>query len=264
MVHILQSLLFAYVVVACFLYFFQRSLLYYPAQDMAAPQAYGLPMQVVVLSSPVTITAWYAESKDNMPTILFAHGNAGHLGYRAAKFRAFLERGFGLLAVSYRGYGTSEGHPTEQGLYEDMRAGLHFLEERGLKPENIILYGESLGTGPIVTLAMDSRFQAAVLEAPFTSVSARAAEIYRIFPAQWMVKDRFDSLSKINRVVSPVLILHGTLDTIVPVTHGKKLFAAANEPKQIVLLENAGHNDLDPEKLAEAVTIFVTPNSSNP
>ncbi len=222
--------------------------MYYP--DPAAPdtELAGVPQMSPVrvdTADGLTLLAWYrpATAKDR-PTLVYFHGNAGHIGHRGAKVRPYLDAGFGVLLLAWRGYGGNPGSPSEEGLYHDGRAALDFLSRAGVPPSRIALYGESLGAGIAVQMATERPVGAVVLEAPFTSTADIAAHHYWYLPARYLVRDRFDSKAKIGRIGAPLLIVHGERDRIVPVDLARALFAAAIEPKEARFEAAAGHNDL--------------------
>ena len=230
----------------------QRSLLYFPAGGVPAPAETLVPEMAVVrlaTADGLDLDSWYAPAAARRPTIVYFCGNGGHIGMRDAKVRPYLDAGFGVLLVGYRGYGDNPGSPSEKGLYADARAALGFLRGSGLAPATWVLYGESMGSGVAVQIALEQSetgnpVGAVVLEAPFTSIGDVAQAHYPFVPARWLVRDRFDSASKIARVGSPVYIVHGEGDRIVPVRYGRRLFAAAAEPKEMRVVSGAGHNDL--------------------
>ena len=148
-------------------------------------------------------------STNKKDTIVVFHGNAGHIGHRVDKFRSFLEEGYGLLLVEYRGYGENPGKPTEGGFYKDGVAALEFLSKQNISKQKTILYGESLGCGLAVKLSTENQYHSTILEAPFTSIADVASRHYWYLPAQWLVLDRFEILGIIKKVKSPLLIIHG-------------------------------------------------------
>lgn len=242
------------------LYFAQRFFLYQPRHDLQAPQAYGLDgFAVVTLTAEdgVALTSWQHVAAEGMPTVLYFHGNGGHLGYRAAMYGALQEAGFGVLALSYRGYGTSSGRPDEAGLLRDARAMYAYATETlHLPPSRLIAYGESLGTGVAVALASEHPVRLVALQSPYRSVAARAAEIYWFAPAEWLVKDRFDTLARLPMVDVPVLVMHGMKDRIIPFAHGEAVYEAVSSAKYFKRFDGYGHNNLPPEELVSALTIF--------
>jgi len=249
-----------YVTILVIMTVFQRNFLYHPDTNIGAPEQYGLTgfsEQILKTSDDVTIQTWYKPAQPNVPTVVYFHGNALHMGNRAGIYSAFANKGFGVLAVSYRGYGKSEGKPTERGLYKDARRSIKFLTDTQQIPnDKIILYGESLGTGVAVQMATEQNFAALVLQAPYTSVVNRAAEIYWFFPVHFIMNDKFDSIGKIGSVKSPVLIFHGELDATIPIHHGKTILAAAHEPKKGIFFPDVEHNNFDSGVIANDVYEF--------
>jgi len=161
------------------------------------------------------------------------------------------------LFVSYRGYGASTGSISEQGFITDALTAYDFLLKRGVAPEQIALVGESLGTGVAVQLAAQRPVGALALEAPFTAAVDVAAEVYPWLPVRWLMKDQFISRDVIGRVKVPLLILHGDADRVIPVEHGRRLFAMANEPKELVILPGAGHDAIgNPEMRSREAEFF--------
>ena len=233
---------------------FQRRLMYFPLTSIDTPTKYHLPaMSDVMLtaSDGVKLQAWVHTAKTGFPTILYFHGNAFHLGNRAGKFAGLVEAGFGLVAVGYRGFGKSEGKPSEQGIYRDGRAAIDYaLGPLGLPQERLIYFGESLGSGVAVRMASERPPGLLVLEAAYLSVATRSAELYRfVIGAKHLVFDKYDSLSKIAQVKSPLLMLHGEQDATIPLRHGRALFAAAGEPKEIVVYPTVNHADFSNEQI---------------
>jgi hypothetical protein len=255
-------ILAAYLAVIAGLFATQRRLLYFPDTTLLAPQRYGLEnAREVSLEADdgVSLTAWLLAPRSGMPVIVYFHGNAANLGNRAERFALLGGAGYGLLAPSYRGYGGSEGSPSEDGLYRDGRAAL----ERAMREfpgAKIVLYGESLGTGVATRMATEYDVAAVILEAPYTSLAARAQEIYWWLPARLLVLDRFDNAGNIGKIGAPVAILHGERDDVVPVRHGRALLEMANAPKTGVFLPGQGHGlRLDAGLMAD-VSAFLRAN----
>jgi uncharacterized protein len=241
------------------MYVFQRKLMYMPDRNIAAPEQYGLTgFADLHVTSPSghKLQLWYREAKPGFPTIVYYHGNASHLGARAEKFGALAGRGFGLLALSYRGYGKSEGSPDEQGIYSDARAAIEFLNNQGIEDKQILLFGESLGSGVAVQMATEHTVGALVLEAPYTSVSGRAAEIYYFVPVKYLIHDKYHSIDKIAMVRAPLLIFHGELDATIPISHGRALYEAANNPKKSFFFPHIGHTDFESDVISQHVLDF--------
>ncbi|MDX2073869.1 MAG: alpha/beta hydrolase [Alphaproteobacteria bacterium] len=235
---------------------FQRRLMYLPTAGDIAPALYGLAhfTDMTIESEDGTrLQLWYHEAANGQPTIIYFHGNAGHLGDRVGIFAALAEKGFGVAAVSYRGYGKSEGRPHEKGIYADARAAIKWVRSRGIAPTRMAFYGESLGTGVAVKMATEFAPKHLFLQAPYTSVVRRAAEIYWFVPVRLLIRDHFDSLSLIRTVRTPLTIFHGRLDRVIPPQHSHELLDAANEPKRAIFFDTVGHVEFDNDILAQHV-----------
>jgi fermentation-respiration switch protein FrsA (DUF1100 family) len=177
--------------------------------------------------------------------LLFLHGNGGNISHRLEKFVLLHQLGLSTLAIDYRGYGQSEGAANERGTYADAEAALAWLEhrkQRAAPPAPPLLYGESLGSAIAVELATRHPVAGVILEEPLASVAAIGQQVFPFLPVRWLVRNRYDSLSKIGRVKAPLLIFHSPDDEVIPYRHGQQLFAAAREPKTFVNLQG-GHND---------------------
>ncbi len=226
---------------------FQRSLLYFPWTETPDPAAFGAADMAVVrypAADGLDLAGWYRAAEGDRPTILYFHGNGGHLGLRADKVRPLLDAGYGLLLAGYRGYGGNPGHPSEAGLIADGRGALDWLAGQGVPAERVVLYGESLGGGVAVPLAVAVPVAGLVLEAPFTSIAEVAQRHYPFLPARWLVRDRYDNLSAIGRIRSPLLVIHGERDEVTPFALGRRLFDAAPEPRRLAAIPGGRHNDL--------------------
>jgi fermentation-respiration switch protein FrsA (DUF1100 family) len=237
----------------------QRALLYFPdtsSPDPAPLVAAGLT-PLPVRADALELTAWFAPPTGRRLSVVLFHGNGGHHGYRLSFAAPLLRDGFGIVLASYPGYGGNPGRPTEATLYAAGRATLDALAERGIAAEHVVLWGESLGSGVATLLATERPVAGLVLQAPFTSVADRAQEIYFFLPARLLALDRFDNLSRIAKVSAPLLIIHGENDRVIPVEHGRRVFAAANEPKRAVFVPGADHNDLYDFRLVEHIRDFL-------
>ena len=245
------------------MFFGQRKLMYHGGETVPTPAEFGVPdMRPVGLTTAdgLELLAWYrAPTDEAAPTIVYYHGNAGHIGHRADKARPYLDAGFGVMLVAYRGYSGNPGEPSETGFYHDARAALGFLANQGVPSERIVVYGESLGSGVAVQMASEQRFGAVVLEAPFTSMADVGAYHYWYVPARYLVRDRYDSVAKIKSIGAPLFIVHGERDRVVPTRFGRELFDAAVEPKEALFPAQADHNDLYDYGAAEAVIAFLKP-----
>ena len=251
----------AYAMVVGAAYFFQRSLMYFPDRTVPRLDVAGVTdMREVTLSTAdgIELLSWYKPPlAAGGATIVYFHGNGGNIEWRGFKVRPLLDAGYGVLLVGYRGYGGNHGRPSEEGLYRDGRAALDFLTGRGIPGERIVPYGESLGSGVAVQMALERRVGALVLEAPFTSAVDVGAAAYFFLPVRLLIKDRFASVDKIADVEAPLLVVHGEADRVIPVRFGRTLLAAANDPKEGVFIPGAGHNDLFENGAIRAVLDFL-------
>jgi len=258
------GLTFGYAVLVGGMFTFQRSLLYHPGGPPGSPAASGVPeMTPVSLSTQdgLTLLSWYRPAEEGKPTLVLLHGNAGHIGNRGFKVRHYLDAGLGVLLVEYRGYGGNPGSPTEDGLYADGLAALDYLAGQKVASGDIILYGESLGSGVAVYLALRMTKTvsagAMILEAPFTSIADVAAAHYPFVPARWLVRDKFNSVAKIRHIQAPLFIIHSRADRVIPIRFGQRLFDAAVEPKESRWYDEGGHNGLYEVGAPAAVMDFI-------
>lgn len=258
------SFLFVYATLLLFLFFNQRGFIYYPGKELMTLAEAGVPeMQVItVLPEGMTesIQGWYGRPSDpSKPVLLYFHGNGGGIDIRTGRIKPLLEQGYGVLLAEYRGYGGNPGKPTEKGLYADAEAYFKWLTTQELINEDrIVVYGESLGTGVATYLASKHwNIRGVILDAPFTALTDVAQASMWIVPMKFLMLDRYSSIKRIQSVNSPLLVLHGARDRVVPVRLGKKLFAAANEPKEFKLFPTGGHSDLYEFGAGEAVVEFL-------
>jgi uncharacterized protein len=234
----------AYAVATLGMYAFQRKLQYHPENKGLTPEVVGIigaSVETLITADDEKIILWYAPAKAGMPSILYFHGNAGEIGDRPLRFNYYHSRGFGVAYVSYRGYGGSTGAPTEAGLITDAKTAYDWLIAKGIAPQNIVLLGESLGSGIAVQIAAQKQVGAVALNAPYTSTADVAARIYWWLPVRLLMKDQYKSIDFIADVKAPLLVVHGDQDILVPLEFGMRLFAAANEPKEIKIIQGLGH-----------------------
>ncbi len=224
-------------------------MLYSPHTQRPDPSIMGMykpEIAKVVTEDGLTLEGWYfpPENKEK-PVLVFFHGNAGDISHRGYKAIHYLEKGYGVLLAEYRGFGGNSGDPSEQGFYKDARAFLKYISvEQKIPVDQIILYGESIGTGVAVQMASEISVAGVVLEASYSSTVDVAANIYFYFPVKYLMKDQFRSVEKIQTVSAPLLFIHGGKDRTIPLWIGEKLFEAANDPKKFINIPEAGHNDL--------------------
>lgn len=255
-----KTMVFIYVCALLLLTMFQRHLMYLPHSNHPKPADYDLTdTRDITLKTPdgITLQAWLHEPKKDEMMVIYVHGNGGNLGHRKRRFHAFEQAGYGFLGLSYRGYGASEGAPSEQGLYTDAQSAINYaIQQLGIPLSRILLYGESLGTGVAVEMAIRNRVAGLVLESPYESVVKRASELYFWAPVKWLLHDRYESIAKIAFVNTPLLIFHGARDTVIPISHGRAMFATASAPKKAVYFKHHGHGDFDSARLVEHITHY--------
>lgn len=233
------------------LWAFQDRLIYFPdPAPPPAPASLGLPQvaQVTLRTADgLGILGWsLPPARPGAPVVLYLHGNGGSLLHRASRAARFAELGWGALFVQWRGYGGNPGAPGEDGLAEDARAGLAALQAQGVAAARIVAWGESLGTGIAIRLAAEQprALGALVLESPYTSLLDLARLHYPVLPSGLLLRDRYDSLSRMPAVEVPTLILQGARDTLVPPEMGRRLAAAARAPVELWEAPEAGHNEV--------------------
>jgi hypothetical protein len=246
-----------YLALGALMFFAQRALMYFPETVRTTPAAAGFPQaQEITLHTAdgETIITWHVPPRGDKPVVIYFHGNGGSLRLRAERFARLSADGVGLLAVSYRGYGGSTGHPTEAGLIEDARAAFAYAAQRYPR---IAVWGESLGSGVALALAAEKPVDRVILESPYTSTVDIAAAVYWFMPVRLLMRDTFRSDLRIAQVKAPVLILHGDADGIIPIVHGERLFAMAPGKKQMVRFPKGSHNDLDDFGAMDAALKFL-------
>lgn len=236
-----------YTVVLVILYVLQTRLIFYPGK---LPPAFRFSSRVfgeevaLATADDERISALYFQGT-RAEVILYFHGNAGDLSGWQFVAEDFVTSGYGVLVIDYRGYGKSSGTISEQGFYHDADAAYDFLIRKKIQPDNIIIYGRSIGTGVAVELASKRHIKGLVLEAPYTSLGALANEKLPFFFPALYLKYRFDNLGKINQVKSPVVFIHGTEDTLIPAAHSEKLFSTFQGKKEMIVVNGGSHNDLN-------------------
>jgi hypothetical protein len=215
----------------------------YPHGDWDARPA-GAEDCRLTTSDGLRLHAWWLSAGPDAPVLLWLHGNAGNISHRAENQRLLARSGMSSLLVDYRGYGRSEGKPTEQGIYLDAEAAYDYLtRQRGVPPEHIVAFGQSMGAAAAVHLALVRPVRGLILESPFASARAMARHIMPLLPVWPFVRTRMDNVGRIRSVRVPVLVLHGDRDEVVPFEQGMQVFEAAPEPKRFYRIEGAGHND---------------------
>ena len=256
-----SSIIIAYIVVIIFVYFYQRNLLYHPSENNYQNDTIQFNHQEIFIkvNNEIKLKSWII-NKDlkNFKTLVFFHGNAGDLSNRIYKLNELDKLNINILLISWRGFSGNEGYPTEKNLYEDAEAAIKWLNKKKVSNSQIILYGESLGTGVAVEIASKNNFNSIILESPFTSIENSAKIYYPYLPVRFLLKDRYDSISKIKKINSPILIMHGRKDDIVPFFMGKKLFEKANSPKDSYFTDSDDHMMEFNSQLLNKIKDFIT------
>jgi fermentation-respiration switch protein FrsA (DUF1100 family) len=251
---------FLYSLILVFLYFYQRSLLYHPNENNYSGDEISVGIEKVKISSSdnLQILGWYHEKNlKDFKTLIFFHGNAGSLENRIHKINHFRDMDINFLIIAWRGFSGNKGKPTEQGLYDDGKSAIEWLAKKGVREKDIILYGESLGTGVATHLAQNKNFAGIILETPFTSMIDAAKKFYPYIPVNLLLKDKFENKKNIKNINSPILVMHGEADQIVPFSMGKKVYEIANEPKYSYFTKYDNHMMEYDENLLKALKSFL-------
>ncbi|MBI3596398.1 MAG: alpha/beta hydrolase [Nitrospirae bacterium] len=225
-----------------------KPFIYHPEQEIkATPESVGLSYENIYFQSAdgVRLNGWFVPGPDPSNVMIWFHGNGGNIGHRVKKLRLIHDDlGLSIFIFDYRQYGQSGGSVTEEGTYWDARAALEYVKSRtGLLALRIIYFGESLGSAVAVDLALKAPPRALILESPITSIHDMARAKLPYLPVGFLIDDKYDSFSKIRKIHVPLLILHGDRDEVVPFDQGRRLFEAANPPKEFYVIPGAHHND---------------------
>lgn len=244
----LAALAGIYLILLLLIFVFQRQFLYFPDQSMP-PVAYleesGFEA-VVVRSGPdgALQSLWREPRESDSPVILLLHGNAGSHFHRIPQYQALAEDGAGVLGVGYPGYGGNRGTPSETALFQAAQDNYDWLTRKGVRPERIIIIGESLGSGVAAHLAAKNDAAGLVMVAAHSGMAEMAQRQFPVFPARWLVKDSYQTMAYIGRINMPLFWIHGTSDDLIPFEVGQRVFDAASQPKTAYPIKNAGHNNL--------------------
>ena len=251
-------LIYSFVLV--FLYFYQRNLLYHPNENNYSDDKITVNIEKVNIktSDNINLLGWYHEKNlKEFKTLIFFHGNAGSLENRIHKLNHFKDMNVNFLIIAWRGFSGNSGEPSENGLYKDGKSAIDWLIKKDISEQKLMLYGESLGTGVAVHLAQNRNFSGVILETPFTSMIDAAKTFYPYIPVKLLLKDKFENYKKIKNINSPILIMHGEADQIVPFSMGKKLYEIANKPKYSYFTKYDNHMMEYDEKLILALKLFL-------
>ena len=252
-------LILIYFAVTVVVYLFQRKLLYHPFSSQITGKGLIHNFETINFktSDNFELKGWFHLKNFNKKTILFLHGNAGNLDNRTDKLNSLGNMDINFLIIAWRGYSGNPGKPNEIGLYKDALGGIEWLNKKGISNDQIILYGESLGTAITTEVAQNENFAGIILEAPFTSMVDMGQKIYPIFPVKFLLKDKYESKNKIKNIKSPILVLHGRKDKIVPFYMGEKIFEMANNPKFKYFTDSDDHMMNFDKKLVNEIDLFI-------
>jgi uncharacterized protein len=241
-------------------FFAQRSFLFpVPTVARTSPQQAGFAEaeeHVLDTADGEKVIVWHVPAKPGHPVVLYFHGNGDFLAGFFGRFHDLIADGTGIVALSYRGYAGSSGHPSERGLLNDAAAAYAFTIAR-YDAARIVAWGFSLGTGVAMALAADRPVGRLILEAPYTSTADVAASLFWFMPVRLVMRDQFRSDERIGRVTVPLLIMHGERDPAIPIYFGERLFALAHEPKQFVRFPEGGHENLQNFGAIETARHFI-------
>jgi fermentation-respiration switch protein FrsA (DUF1100 family) len=245
---VMRAFLVAYLVVLLVFLWLENSLIFFPTKYPGGdwnPAGLAFEDAKFRAADGTKLHGWYVPAEDPIAVVLFCHGNGGNLTHRSDLMEMLARQmNVSVLVFDYRGYGKSEGSPSEAGVLADARGARTWLAARtGLAEQDIVLMGESLGGAVAVDLAAKDGARALVLEDTFTSLPDMAALLYPWLPAKWFMRSRLDSLSLIGKYHGPLLMCHGDADDIIPHELGQRLFDAAEEPKTLLIDPGLNHND---------------------
>lgn len=261
----LLRLLIACLLLVLMLRWFEHSQVYHPNRDLTATGAeLGRPFENVLFRAGdgVELHGWFFPADTNSArahlAVLLCHGNAGNIGHRLEACATWLAAGVNVFVFDYRGYGRSQGRPSEEGTYRDAQAAYQWLRQKGFAGTNIVAFGESLGGGVAAELAAREPVGGLVLQSTFTSIPDVGAELFPWLPVRWFGRIRYDTRSKLPGLRVPVLVMHSPADELVGIHHGRANFAAANEPKLFWELRG-DHNDAlaDPQHFLAGLEKFL-------
>ncbi|WP_034391309.1 alpha/beta hydrolase [Candidatus Pelagibacter ubique] len=241
---IILGIIVIYVSVLVILFIFQRNLMYHPSENNYFGDKLEVNIEKVNIktSDNINLLGWFHKKDLNkFKTIVYFHGNAGTLDNRIHKLNHFKDMDVNFLIIAWRGFSGNKGKPTEEGLYIDGLGAVNWIINQGVKEEDIILYGESLGTGIATEIAQNKNFAGVILETPFTSMIKAAKEFYPYIPVNLLLKDRYENYKKVKNINIPILVMHGEQDIIVPFKMGKKIYNLANEPKYSYFTKHDNH-----------------------
>ena len=248
-----------YFLVLVFLYFYQRNLLYHPNENNYSGDKISVDIEKVKIQTAdnIELLGWYHKKNlKDYKTLVYFHGNAGSLENRIHKLNHFQDMNINFLIIAWRGFNGNKGKPSERGLYVDGKSAIDWLIKKGVDEKNLILYGESLGTGVATHLAQNKNYAGVILETPFTSMVDAAKNFYPYIPINLLLKDKFENFKKVKNINTPILVMHGEVDQIVPFSMGKKIYEIANNPKYSYFTKYDDHMMEYDENLVLALKSF--------
>jgi len=253
------TIILCYLLILVFVFFYQRNLLYHPFENNYSSDQINFSYEEVFIpaSNGNNLKGWlHKKDLNNKKTLVFFHGNAGDLRNRIYKLNLIKDFDINFLIVAYRGFSGNNGKPTEKGLYEDARSTLNWLTKQKIKEKQIIIYGESLGTGVSIEVAQNRKFAGIILESPFTSMVEAGKFYYPYLPVSLLLEDRYETIKKLKNIDCPILVMHGKKDKIVPFKMGKKVFENAKEPKFFYFPDDDDHMMNYNKDLLDALSNF--------
>lgn len=247
-IRIIRSFLLGVVIIAASIRLFGDFLIYFnqrhPIGDWDVSNIKNLEEHEIRVTNDVALHAWYFPTNTDKELLLFIHGNAGNVTTRKARAKLFQMAGYPVFLFDYRGYGKSTGSPSEKGLNQDVKAVMAYVKEK-IKPQKIVLFGESIGAAFAIYLAQYEPVHALILEAPFTSIHDMSSALFGFRLPKFLLSSQLPSIERIQNINYPLLVIHGTNDKVIPFEQGKKIFAASPaQIKDFYGAKGAGHNGI--------------------
>ena len=257
---IIIGILVIYTSLLLLLFIFQRNLMYHPDENNYSGDKLEVDIKKVkiITSDGLDLLGWFHKKNlKRFKTIIYFHGNAGKLENRIHKLNHFKDMDVNFLIIAWRGFSGNDGKPSEESLYIDGNSAIKWLKNLGLSEKDIIIYGESLGTGVATEIAKSNDFAGLVLETPFTSMIEAAKNFYPYIPVKILLRDKYENDKKIKNINIPVFVMHGEADQIVPFWMGKKIYEMANQPKYSYFTKYDDHMmEFDEKLVFELKTFF--------
>ena len=247
-VRVLRSTLLGIFIIAVSIRLFGDFLIYYnqryPIGDWNTEGIKGLEEHTIKVSEKVQLHAWYFPGKEDKEFLLFLHGNAGNITTRRARAKLFQLMGYSVFLFDYRGYGKSTGSPSEKGIYQDVSAVFDYVQTN-MKPKKVVLFGESIGAAFSIYLATKQPVHALILEAPFTSIHDMSSRLFGFRLPKFLLSSKLPSIDRIKNISYPTMVIHGTVDKVIPFSQGKRVYEASPASlKSFIPVEGAGHNGI--------------------